>query len=159
MEPFPPVNTVIGALLARGIALPAGKVIVSGYGDSAEQSRELLALIACGQKRAGTGLLFAYEADDDAIPEVGDIEVVMDHQNEPALITRVTRTEIVPFHAVSAEYAAIEGEGDGSLQFWREAHRAFFTRDCERRGIQFHEDMRVVCTCFDLLLVVPHEQR
>ncbi len=31
-------------------------------------------------------------------------------RNEPALITRVTRVEVVPYNQVTAEYAAIEGE-------------------------------------------------
>ena len=63
-----------------------------------------------------------------------DIEIVVDHRNEPALITRITQVQVLPYGEVTAEYAAIEGEGDGSLAYWREAHWAFFSRECRRLG-------------------------
>jgi uncharacterized protein YhfF len=56
----------------------------------------------------------------------------------------------VPFKQVSAEFAAREGEGDGSLQSWRESHWDFFSRECRRLGRAPNEAMPVVCTSFDL---------
>jgi hypothetical protein len=38
----------------------------------------------------------------------------------------------VPFEEVSEEFAAIEGEGDGSLRYWREVHWTYFGRVCKR---------------------------
>lgn len=55
----------------------------------------------------------------------------------------------MPFSQVDADFAATEGEGDGSLTFWREAHRAFFTRECARLGRTFTEQMPVVCERFE----------
>ncbi len=74
--------------------------------------------------------------------------------DEPVLICRNTQVQIVPFNEVTAEYAAIEGEGDGSLAYWREAHWAFFSRECQRIGRVPVETMPVVCTVFELLTVV-----
>jgi uncharacterized protein YhfF len=34
----------------------------------------------------------------------------------------------------AAEYAAIEGDDDGSLEYWRHAHWAFFSRESKRIG-------------------------
>lgn len=56
-----------------------GSVHADGYGDSAELSEELLALITSGRKRAGTGLLWAYQYDGEHIAQAGDIEIVVDH--------------------------------------------------------------------------------
>jgi len=139
----------------RGIALPPGPVRVDGYGDSEALSESLLALIRSGRKRAGTGLLWAYEYDGEEISRTGDIEIVIDHLNQPALVTRITSAKVVPYGEVTAEYAAIEGEGDGSLEYWRKAHWAFFSRECERIGREASESMPVVCSIFEVLNVVP----
>ncbi len=155
MPSLPTVESVAAKIEALGIALPAGPVRVDGYGDSATLSKELLALIISGKKRAGTGLLWAYEADGESLPQVGDVEIVVDHDHEPVLVTRITSVEIVPFGAVTAEYAAIEGEGDGSLAFWRKAHWAFFSRECQRLGREPEESMLVVCSVFELVNVLP----
>jgi uncharacterized protein YhfF len=154
MEPLPSPSAVVAELAARGIDVPPGPVRVGAYGDSPELSAELLALIRSGRKRAGTGLLWAMEADNESIPSVGEIEVVMDHRGQPALITRIASVRVVPYREVTAEYAAIEGEGDGSLEYWRKAHWAFFSRECGRIGRRPSETMPVVCSVFELLRVL-----
>lgn len=135
--------------------MPPGRVRVDGYGDSPELSNELIELIRSGPKRAGTSLLWAMELDGDPMPEVGDIEIVVDHLDEPVLLTRITRVDLLPFNSVTAEYAAIEGEGDGSLEYWRQGHWSFFSRQCSRIGRKPTQDMPVVCSVFELLASVP----
>ncbi len=155
MPALPSVESLTRQLEARGITLPPGPVHADGYGDSPELSRELLALIRSGRKRAGTGLLWAYEHDGEHIAKAGDIELVLDHRLEPVMVTRIVSSEVVPYAAVTAEYAAIEGEGDGSLEYWRQAHWAFFSRECRRIGREPDESMPVICIVFELLCVVP----
>jgi uncharacterized protein YhfF len=159
MAALPSLVSLIETLGELGITLPAGRVQVDGYGDSAELSQSLLQLIVSGQKRAGTGLLWAYEHDGEEIASTGDIEIVIDHLNQPALVTRITHAKIVPYSDVSAEYAAIEGEGDGSLAYWRWAHWAFFSRECVRIGRKADESMPVVCSIFEVLHVIPTRDR
>jgi uncharacterized protein YhfF len=149
------IAALTAKLAAHGITLPAGRVTVDGYGDSPELSNDLLALIRAGRKRAGTGLMWAIEAEGQPLPQVGDIEIVIDHGGEPALVTRLTHVDIVRYADVTAEYAAIEGEGDGSLAFWRDAHWSYFTRECQRLGREPDEAMEVLCCVFELLAVVP----
>lgn len=151
----PDISEMIERVRAQGIAIPDGPVRTDAYGDSAELSAELLDLIRSGKKRAGTSLLWSYEAENEPLPELGLIEIVLDHRNEPALVTRITRLEIVPYCQVSAEYAAIEGEGDGSLEYWRDAHWAYFSRECERINRTPSETMLVVCCVFELIAVLP----
>lgn len=140
---------------ALGVVLPPGPVRVDGYGDSEALSEALITLIRRGQKRAGTGLLWASELESEPLPRPGDIEVVVDHRHEPVLVTRLTSVEIVPYAEVTAEYAAIEGEGDGSLDYWRKAHWAYFSRECKRIGREPAQTMPVVCCVFELLSFVP----
>lgn len=161
MQPVPSSESLIAELSAQGIILPPGPVRVDGYGDTAELSQELLALITSGRKRAGTGLLWAYQHDREPIAQAGDIEIVVDHLNQPALVTRIVSSQVVAFNEVSAEYAAIEGEGDGSLEYWRKGHWNFFSRECRRIGREPAESMPVICNVFEVLHVLPSkgEQR
>lgn len=156
MEPLPSLESVLARLASSGVSIPSGRVRLDGYGDSSALSEELLALIRAGAKRAGTSLLWACEADGEPIPHAGDIEVVLDHRGEPAIITRITAVSIVPFNEVTGSYAAVEGEGDGSLEFWRRAHWNFFSRECRRIGREPAETMPVVCNTFEVMQVLPH---
>lgn len=154
---LPAADLLVRKLAARGIELPPGVVGVDSYGDSPELSRELIELIRSGPKRAGTGLLWAHEHDGEPLPQAGTIQIVVDHMNEPVLVTRLLSVDVVPFNQVSAGYAATEGEGDGSLEHWREAHWAFFSRECARIGRVPAEDMPVVCGVFELLRILPED--
>ena len=154
MPPLPPVGIVVSELRAQGIEVPPGPVRIDAYGDSAALSQALLALILGGRKRAGTSLLWAMQAGNARLPRAGDIEIVVDHCNKPALITRITEVRVVPYNAVTAEYAATEGEGDGSLDYWRSAHWAFLSRECERIGRVPSEEMPVVCSVFEVVRVL-----
>lgn len=138
-------------LRQRGITLPAGNPRVGAFGDSEQLSEELLDLICRGKKRGGACLVWSYEAEREALPQAGDIEIVLDHRNEPALICRTTRVEIKPFGNVGADFAAVEGEGDGSLEYWRREHWRYFTRECARLGREPSETMLVVCETFEVL--------
>ena len=155
MEPLPKVEDLVPKLQSLGIELPAGAASVGAFGDSPALSEELLALIRSGTKRGGASLLWAYEAESEPVPNVGEVEIVVDHLNAPVFITRVIEVEVVPFNQVSARFAAREGEGDGSLGYWRETHWDFFARECQRLGRVPSETMPVVCSSFEVLNVVP----
>jgi len=157
MSNLPPIESVVAQLREKGIKLPPGNIQVDGYGDSEALSKGLLDLIRFGNKRAGTGLLWAIEYDGEPVAQQGDIEVVLDFWNRPALVTRILFVQIVPYSEITAEYAAIEAEGDGSLDHWRRAHWKFFSRECKRIGREPAESMPVVCTVFEVLNIVPVE--
>jgi uncharacterized protein YhfF len=158
MEPLPKVEDLAPKLRSCGIELPEGVTRVGAFGDSDALSEELLALIRDGRKRGGAALLWAYEADSEPLPSIGEIEIVVDHLNAPSVVTRITGVEVVPFEQVSAQFAAREGEGDGSLEYWRKAHWSCFSRECRRIGRVPSEAMLVVCCSFEVLDVVPVSQ-
>jgi uncharacterized protein YhfF len=151
----PSLAAVLAKLAALGIAVPSGRIGLDTYGDSPELSRELVALIRDGRKRAGTSLLWSHEHEDEPLPEIGDVDVVVDHEGDPVAVTRVVSVRVAAFDQVDAGYAALEGEGDGSLAHWRAAHWDVFGRECVRIGRVPAEDMPVVCCAFELLAVVP----
>ena len=122
-DPLPTIEQLTPNLSGIGIEVPRA-ARVGAFGDSPEQSRQLLDLVRSGRKRAGAALLWTYQAEGEPIPQVGEVEVVVDHLNRPNVVTRMTQVEVVPFNLVGARFAAREGEGDRSLEYWRKEHWA-----------------------------------
>lgn len=124
---------------------------VCTFGDSAELIDELAELVLRGTKRATTGAVWAYEAEGIRVPRAGDLSIVTNAASTPLCIIETRRVDIVRFDEVTADFAAAEGEGDGSLRYWQESHRAYFERECTRAGRQFSPDMLVACERFDVV--------
>lgn len=118
------------------------------FGDSEDLANELAELVLRGTKRATAGSVWSYEGEGKRIPMSGDLSIVTNWAGSPLCIIETESVEVVPFSEVSSEFAATEGEGDGSLSFWREAHRQYFTRECARVGRQFSENMLIACERF-----------
>ena len=121
------------------------------FDDNESSANELAGLVLSGQKRAGAALLWAYEVESKQLPKPGDLSIVTNFAGDPLCVIETQRVDIVPFNEVSEEFAATEGEGDGSLAYWRRAHEAFFGRECRRIGRQPTQDMPVVCERFEVV--------
>lgn len=119
-----------------------------GFGDSPSMADELGQLVLAGTKRATAGSVWSYESSGKGVPKPGDLSVVTDSNDIPLCIIETVQVDIVPFSAVTEEFAATEGEGDGSLAYWREAHFAYFSRECESAGRAFNDDMLLACERF-----------
>ena len=116
------------------------------FGDSSAMADELGKLVLAGIKRATAGSVWSYEST--GVPKPGDLSVVTDSNGAPLCIIETVQVDIVPFSAVSEEFAATEGEGDGSLDYWRKAHFEYFTRECESSGRSFDQEMLLACERF-----------
>ena len=130
---------------------PTADYQVWHFGDSAPLARNLADLVLHGPKRATSGLLWDAELDSTMMPVQGGYSLVTDHAGAPLLIIRTTRVEIRPYEEVDADFAAAEGEGDGSLQYWCDAHWAYFSRRCAVLGRTPSNDMPVVLERFALI--------
>ena len=122
---------------------------VWSFGDSPELADELLDLVLAGRKTATAGAVSEYEAGGEALPQVGDLAVVTDGAGTPRVVLRATQVDVVPFDEVTAEHAALEGEGDGSLESWRRDHEAFWRRTLP--GGSFDRRMPVVLERFEVV--------
>ena len=118
------------------------------FGDSAELANELANLVLCGTKRATAGSLWVFEAQAKPLPKPGDLSIVTNWAGAALCVIETQSVQVVPFAQVSPDFAAAEGEGDGSLSFWRSAHTQYFIRECARSGRTFAETMPVVCERF-----------
>lgn len=124
------------------------------FGDSPELAAALADLVLNGPKRATTGLLAEMQAEGLPLPQTGGYSLVTDYHGTPLMILRSTRVDIQPFETVDADFAAAEGEGDGSLCYWRDAHERYFKRSCARIGIDWRPDLEVICERFEVVYPV-----
>lgn len=123
----------------------------SHFDDNEASANELAALVVAGRKRATAGLGWALDGGGKRGPQPGDLSVVTDWHGDPLCVIETRSVETVPFQEVGEEFAATEGEGDGSLRHWREVHWAYFERECQRIGRQPSHDMPVVCERFEVV--------
>lgn len=121
------------------------------FGDSEQLARELAELVLHGPKRATAGLLWDAELDPSMMPVHGGYSLVTDHAGAPLLIIRTTRVEVRPYGEVDVDFAAAEGEGDGSLAYWRETHWTYFSRRCAALGRAPSNDMPLILERFALI--------
>lgn len=124
---------------------------VFAFGDSPDLADGLAALVLSGRKRATTSLPIEFTHCGDPLPVVGGVSIVTTSDGHPVAIIEVTQVRHIPFTAVDETFAAAEGEGDGSLAWWRAAHRRYFTRVCDRLGGSFDDATVVICQEFRLL--------
>jgi len=119
--------------------------VTFSFGDSPEMADELLALVLSGRKTATCGALRDF-GGAEPVPEVGRRDVVLDGRGRRAAVIETISVEHKRFDQVDAEFAAAEGEGDLSYEYWREAHQAYFARNGG-----FSTDMVLVCERFRLV--------
>ncbi|MCH4056481.1 ASCH domain-containing protein [Lapidilactobacillus gannanensis] len=122
------------------------------FGDSPQQADELLALVLSGKKVGTASLYQLYRWTNEPLPQVGDYSIILDGAQQPRCIIQTTKIDVVPFADVTAAHAAAEGEGDLSLDYWREVHWQFFSHESAAARYQFNEQDLVVC---ELFKVVP----
>lgn len=123
---------------------------VWSFGASPEQADALLELVLEGVKTATASAAWDYEVEAEPLPKVDELGIVTDSGGRPRALLRTTAVQVCPFDQVDAEHALLEGEGDGSLAYWRRVHEAFFTEHAAA-GHRFSPQMPVVLERFELL--------
>ncbi len=118
------------------------------FGDSPEMANELADLVVKGMKTASCCSLASFNADDSAsLP--GSYHIILNGQDAPVCVIRMVSLRLMRFSEVTEAFARREGEGDLSLDYWREEHKAFFTRE----GV-YADDMELVAEEFVVVEVL-----
>lgn len=129
----------------------AVRVSAWAFGLGAEMETELAELVLSGRKRATASSLQGILTEGDQMPQPGTYSVILDGAGVARCVIRTTALTVTQLDAVSPEFAAREGEGDGSLAYWMEAHRRFFRAEHEELGIPFHDTIPVICEDFTVV--------
>ena len=125
--------------------------IAEGWGDSPAMADELGALVVQGTKTATCSALWEWEAEGNPIPQAGLISIALDGRGEPLCIIETVEVTVRKYNEVEAGFAREEGEGDLSLNYWREEHRNYFSRVLAKIDKEFSEDMPLVCERFRVI--------
>ena len=117
------------------------------FGDNSKLADELCALVLAGKKTAT-----CWPTSEGQQTYVGKRMVVLDGGARPAAVLEKVELTKRRFPSVDASFAGDEGDGDGSLRYWREAHQRYFTR----RGT-FAPDMDLWCERFRIVARLYNE--
>ena len=112
---------------------------------------KLAKLVMQGVKTATCSALALYEYENEEIPKVGDYSVILDSDGQAVCIIRTTKVYIETFDQVSERHAYLEGEGDRSLEYWRQVHEEFFTEELKTIQQNFDAKMELVCEKFEVV--------
>lgn len=118
------------------------------FDDNETDADDLAELVLDGTKGATASLKWEYEGDGTRAPVPGDLSIVTNWAGSPLCVIETTEVEIQAFDDVSEDFAAAEGEGDGSLRHWQAVHERYFGRVCERLGHEPSAEMEVICERF-----------
>ncbi|WP_262316456.1 ASCH domain-containing protein [Lacticaseibacillus parakribbianus] len=107
------------------------------FGADPQTATALATLVLSGQKTATTSGFALYRLNHEPLPATGELDIILDGAGEPVALTVTTAVTVQAYAQVGAAHAAAEGEGDGSLAYWRRVHDAFFTAEYQAAGLSF----------------------
>lgn len=122
-----------------------------GGPSAGDMATQLALLVRDGPKRATTALAAQHEAEGEPLPNVGDLNVILDGRADPECVIRTTQVEIFRFGDVDEDFARDEGEDDRAPASWRSTHERFFAQTDTR----VDNDTLVVLERFELLWPTP----
>lgn len=121
------------------------------FGLGREDAAELCGLVLQGKKTATASLVWEYEDKPEDAPVLHGYSVVTDFDGNPQCVLQTTELRVLPFSEVDAAFAFDEGEGDQSLDYWREVHWDYFSRRGAGIGKEASLEMPVNCERFKVL--------
>ena len=121
------------------------------FGDSQKMARELAELVISGKKSATASLVEFNEKHPGIAPVKEVFSVVTDFEGIPLCVIQTTEIRHLPFKEVDAQFAFDEGESDQRLDYWREVHQRYFTKEAAEFNLEFNEKSLIACEKFKLL--------
>ncbi len=121
------------------------------FGKTIEMAFELGQLVISVKKTATASLAVVNEIAPHEAPILGGYSVVTDFDGDPMAVIRTTEIRHIPFNGVDAQFAYDEGEGDQTLEYWREIHWNYFSNEAARLGIDLDERSIICCERFEFL--------
>jgi len=120
-------------------------------GNSNEAGNAGAALIKQGVKTTTSSLLWACQAANKPLPEVGSLSIVTDGSGDPVCVVETIAVDIKPFAEVDAAFAYDYGEWDRTLEGWRTHSWALNAARCSVLGKAPTPDMPIVCERFQVV--------
>ncbi len=119
-----------------------------GYTDNL--ANKLIGYVKEGKKKGTSSALEMYEIDEK-VPKEGDISIITNGNGLPGCIIKTKEIRKKKFKDITKEEAGLEGEGDLSLEYWRNVHEDFFRFEYEEKGKKFTDEIPVIFEKFEVI--------
>ena len=104
---------------------------------------KLIKLVLSGKKRATSSLY----TDDAKLPIIGEKSIICYDNDSAACTIQTIDYKILKFNEMTEKYAKLEGEGDLSLDYWKNVHYNFF----KSIDSSFNEESKIIFEIFELV--------
>ncbi|MFY9262608.1 MAG: ASCH domain-containing protein [Actinomycetaceae bacterium] len=125
-----------------------------GDGTPADADRQVQ-LVLDGQKTAIFSYLPSYEAAGVEIPQVGDLEILLDGRAHPRALLRTTKVRTIVFNEI--DDAVASADGVAGLALWQAEYRELFASEAEMNGLEFSDNDGVVVQFFDVMYSIDSD--
>ncbi|ASK29914.1 RNA-binding protein [Chryseobacterium sp. T16E-39] len=120
-----------------------------------EDATSIAELVVAGIKIATGSLLWVYESENNPIPSIGEYNIIKDSNDMPVCVIQTTGLSIIPFDEVGTQFAFDSGEGDRTLESWREIYWEYIQSECERINKEATMQTPLVCEYFKAVYTEP----
>jgi uncharacterized protein YhfF len=124
--------------------------LIDHFCSEKEPADRLYKLAESGIKRATTGSIEICKYHNEPLLKPGDLSILTNFDQSECCVIRTVKSTIKHFSEINEEDAFIEGEGDKSLAYWRNAHLDYFSEEYKRVGLSFSESILVVFEEFEV---------
>jgi uncharacterized protein YhfF len=121
------------------------------FGAGRVMADQLAHLVLDGIKTATSDLIWHMEWNQKPMWNVGDEHVLLDGNWRPVCVFRTTQLETKRFCDVDAAFAYDYGEGNRTLEWWREHVYAWYANQCREMGVEPTEEMPLLCERFEVV--------
>lgn len=122
-----------------------------------EDATSIAKLVTEGIKTATGSLLWVYESENNPIPSIGEYNIITDSNDIPVCVIQTTNLSIIPFNEVGTQFAFDSGEGDQTLESWREIYWEYIQSECERINREPIMETPLVCEYFKAVYTEPFQ--
>lgn len=130
---------------------PKNPFITASFAGNREVTDKLLSLYLNGKKSAGSSIVEDFLIAGDPLPKVGNYWIFLNSKDEPSCILRTERIMVHKFKDIPLEIAHAEGEGDLSLNYWRQVHTELYSPFLAQWGIKNIEEATVITEFFQIV--------
>ena len=110
-------------------------------------NEKLISLVLNGEKRATTSLYNEYIKNKEPLPKIQQRSIILHEDNTDACLIEIENVIITEFKNITGELAFIEGEGDKSLEYYRNEHYKIF----KNIDSNFSDESKVVFEIFRVI--------
>lgn len=96
------------------------------FGPPGPLRDQLVRLILDGQKTVTSSLVSDYEIEGEALPEPGELDLLLDSNDRGVAVLETVAITVVPLGDIPWSHVVAEGEGHTSLTEWRRDHKGFW---------------------------------